>query len=592
MGRQAGRPLYARRSQCNLFGPTEKGLSRLDLPKLSGRVLVLGEDTRAFLAVIRSLGRAGLDVHTAWCPLSSPALRSRYVGYAHRVAEYRVDDDQWLDDMRALMQREKFDLVLPCTDGSILPLQLHRDQLEPSGRIWLLPDDVYRTCASKAQTHALATSLGIPVAQQRAVNTIEEAGAAAARFNYPVVLKPETSATAANPLVRRSVRQARDALELRSLAASMLEAGSVLVEEHVTGRGVGVEFLSRDGEVLTAFQHERVHEPLTGGGSSYRKSVPLDAGMYEATKRITAALRYTGVGMVEFKRNDRTGAWILIEINARFWGSLPLSIAAGLDFPRYLYELLVRGETRVPASYRTNLYCRHWTSDMRWLVANARADRRDSLLMTRPLRAVAAEALNVLALRERSDTFQISDPAPAVHDLAAVLHDVSFAIGKRLGPWRAWKRKRAVARFRRARSVVFVCHGNICRSPFAARLLGRTAKDLHVTSAGCHPKTGRPSPENAIRAAASFGVDLEDHRSTVLSDALAEQADVIFIFDERNQRELAKRFKGIEAKVHFFGSLDPEHELEIADPYGGSMERFLSCYARIERIVRAVCSTA
>lgn len=561
------------------------------MAKLSGRVLVLGEDTRAFLAVIRSLGRAGLDVHTAWCPLSSAALRSRYVRHTHRVSDYRLDDDQWLDDMQQLMLREKFDLVLPCTDSSILPLQLHRDRLEPCGRIWLLPDDVYRTCASKAHTHALATSLGIPVAQQQAANDVEEACAAAARFDYPVVLKPETSATAANPLARRSVRQARNARELRSLAASMLEAGPVLVEQHVMGKGVGVEFLSRDGEIVTAFQHERVHEPLTGGGSSYRKSVPLDAAMYEATKRIAAALRYTGVGMVEFKRNDRTGAWILIEINARFWGSLPLSIAAGLDFPRYLYELVVQGTTRVPTSYRTNLYCRHWSSDARWLLANARANRRDALLMTRPLTAVAAEALNVLALRERSDTFQFRDPGPAVHDLRALVHEVSFAIGKRLGPWRAWKGKRAVARLRNARNVVFVCHGNICRSPFAARLLERTAQGLHVTSAGCYPRTGRSSPDNAIRAAASFGVDLENHRSTVLSDALAEQADVIFIFDERNERELAKRFKGIDGKVHFFGSLDPEHGLEIADPYGGSIEQFLSCYGRIERIVRRLCST-
>ncbi len=48
------------------------------VPLLQGKVLVLGEDTRSFLAVIRSLGRAGLSVHTAWCPLNSPALRSKY----------------------------------------------------------------------------------------------------------------------------------------------------------------------------------------------------------------------------------------------------------------------------------------------------------------------------------------------------------------------------------------------------------------------------------------------------------------------------------------------------------------------------------
>ena len=58
--------------------------------------------------------------------------------------------------------------------------------------------------------------------------------------------------------------------------------------------------------------------------------------------------------MAEFKVNPRTGGWVLIEINGRFWGSLPLTIAAGADFPRYLYELRSRTHG-FPREYRTGI---------------------------------------------------------------------------------------------------------------------------------------------------------------------------------------------------------------------------------------------
>ena len=96
------------------------------------------------------------------------------------------------------------------------------------------------------------------------------------------------------------------------------------------------------------FQHERLHEPPEGGGGTYRKSVPLSPELLKATRRLMKELRYTGVAMAEFKVNPRTGGWVLIEINGRFWGSLPLTIAAGADFPRYLYELMVHGRTGFP----------------------------------------------------------------------------------------------------------------------------------------------------------------------------------------------------------------------------------------------------
>jgi hypothetical protein len=94
-----------------------------------GKVLVLGEDARAFLSVIRSLGRRGIEVHVAWCPRNALALRSRYIRRIHSLPAYLVEDDAWKRALIDLCAREQFDLVIPCNDQTLIPLQKHRDEL-------------------------------------------------------------------------------------------------------------------------------------------------------------------------------------------------------------------------------------------------------------------------------------------------------------------------------------------------------------------------------------------------------------------------------------------------------------------------------
>jgi len=68
--------------------------------------------------------------------------------------------------------------------------------------------------------------------------------------------------------------------------------------------------------------------------------------------------------MIEYKVNERTGEKYLIEINGRFWGSLPLSIVSGVDFPRLLYEMYVKQYLQPVTVYKMGLYCRNISMDM------------------------------------------------------------------------------------------------------------------------------------------------------------------------------------------------------------------------------------
>jgi protein-tyrosine-phosphatase/predicted ATP-grasp superfamily ATP-dependent carboligase len=561
----------------------------------SGRVLALGSDTRSFLSVIRSLGRSGLEVHVAWSALNSPSLRSRYVRAVHCIPYYRSDDSRWIDTFNNLLYRYEFDLVIPCDDASLLPLQTHEAQLARRDSIYLLSERAYRITSDKECTYALARELGISLPRQAMLSTSEELHAAVREFAFPVVVKPPRSAESSDPQLRRSVKKIRNSEDLHSLAIPMLAAGPVLVQEHFSGIGVGVETLCRNGEVLVAFQHERVHEPLLGGGSSYRRSVPLNPDLLQATRQVIEATKYTGVCMVEFRYNPKSHKWILIEMNGRFWGSLPLALAAGVDFPRYLYEMLKHDKREFASSYRANIFCRNWLIDAAWLRSNIRADKTDPTLSTLPLHRVLAEIRNLFLFREHSDTFTLDDPAPAVEEFARVFARLWVPMLWRLNPFRQRTRHRVIESLRKASSVLFLCKGNICRSPFAEICMRSRLPNLTVSSAGLLPASGRCSPPSAIEAAANRDIDLSQHRSRVLTDEDILSADVIFVFDVDQFRALT-RFACLKppGKVFFLASLEAGGRLEIGDPIGRDLQTFEATYDRIARLVdraAAVVST-
>ncbi|MFO8007305.1 MAG: ATP-grasp domain-containing protein, partial [Candidatus Brocadiia bacterium] len=323
-----------------------------------GKVLVLGGDNRAFLAVVRSLGRQDIEVHAGWSPRPLSALRSRYLSRVHELPAYG-EDQAWLAGLTDLMDREQFDLVIPCDDPSVLLLQLHRREMEPHGRCYLLPERAFEVAFDKASTHELARSLDIPVPAQVTVEPGGEAAETLGRLHFPVVVKAPVSCSPENLYYRQRARTARTPEQAARAIGQSPVSGPLLVQEHFPGRGMGVEVLVHEGRPLMAFQHERIHEPIRGGGSTYRRSVPLSPSLMEAVEQLVGALDYSGVLMAEFRVQPRTGWWVLLELNARFWGSLPLAVAAGADFPFCLYEMLVEGRRDFESGYKTGLYCRN-----------------------------------------------------------------------------------------------------------------------------------------------------------------------------------------------------------------------------------------
>jgi protein-tyrosine-phosphatase len=171
--------------------------------------------------------------------------------------------------------------------------------------------------------------------------------------------------------------------------------------------------------------------------------------------------------------------------------------------------------------------------------------------------------------------------------LARALRAIGKVVDRALHPLRRRRALRRLAGWPTPASVVVVCYGNICRSPFAARLLHHrleaSSPEIRVESVGFFGED-RPSPPEAVMVAVELGVDLAEHRSRVLCRADMEETDLIVVVDPAHGRRLRRMF-GCGDKVLVLGDLDPDgiETRVVLDPDGKPVEVFREVYARIDR---------
>ncbi len=394
---------------------------------MAAKLLILDAHSDAALACVQSLGRAGeYEIHLGGSRRDCPAFASRYVAQPYFYPDPQRDCTAFENWLRALDAVEHFDFILPVTDATILPANALREQLR--GQVIRPPAEVLPWAFSKDRTVVLAEQVGVPVPVGRTVHRLKDAQPCR---DFPLYLKPVASKVwlgeqgcSLNACMVQSRKELEEELE------RMLPYGPVLVQEYFAGYGVGIEVLCDQGQIVMAFAHRREHEfPLTGGRSTYRVSIPMPEPLLEASRRLLKAAGWHGVAMVEFKQ--RGDEFRLMEINGRFWGSLPLAIAAGADFPRALLELYRDGSRPVNTDYRSGLYARNLMSDLSWLVHNQLAPRNDPRLLTRPRLRSALEPLRVLVGREVWDHFARHDPGPGRWQLKRIAIDAARAILRR-----------------------------------------------------------------------------------------------------------------------------------------------------------------
>jgi len=332
-------------------------------------VLILDGNQNQAVASARSLARAGHTVFVGETSTWSKAGWSRSSSGSIQYPPPNTNIAAFLESIASFVRRRPGTLVLPMTEATTLPISTYRDSLLKAGARLVLPDhsDLLRAF-DKDETTRLAASLGIAIPRTTLVGTPEQAQASAPTLNYPVVLKPRASEELSAGMVRTAGRPlyARNAAEfIAAYRAMSARASAVLVQEFVRGDGTGYFALMHHGELRAEFAHQRIRDVHpTGSGSAVRVSVELHPEIRRASLAILSSLRWHGVAMVEYRKLPGS-APVFMEVNGRFWHSLPLSCYAGVDFPALLARMAESGDIPPTSGYKTGVRCR-------WLLGDAR----------------------------------------------------------------------------------------------------------------------------------------------------------------------------------------------------------------------------
>ena len=148
-----------------------------------------------------------------------------------------------------------------------------------------------------------------------------------------------------------------------------------------------------------------------------------------------------------------------------------------------------------------------------------------------------------------------------------------------------------LARIKRPRSVLVVCHGNICRSPYLEAVLKRALPDVRIESAG-FVGPGRAVPKFALAVSAQRGLDLSGFRSRPLGPAIVRDADLVVVMDVYQARYVERYFGMPRKRIVIAGDLDPlpSATRAIVDPWEQPMDVFVSAFNRLDRCAATLVS--
>jgi D-aspartate ligase len=317
------------------------------------------------LGVVRSLARGGMPIYLLE---TTRQCAAGWTKYSHYVRIPALEGPGLIDALLQLASRLACRPVLILTsDQSVNSVSDQRQQIESHFRISLPSATVVRSLSDKTMFQELAEREGfsvprsVCVADERSIERLST-------LQPPLIIKPADKTLVLRGETERAVR-AESVLEARRLVSEMLRsAPSAIVQEWIDGPDTDLFFslftCDRNGELLGLFPGRKlVSWPPAIGSTAVCVAAPEFAQELAAqTTQFIRSVAYRGLGSLEFKRDSRTGRFLIIEptVGRTDWQE-EIATLCGVNLPllTYLAELdapaPVSAETYPPLAWRSSV---------------------------------------------------------------------------------------------------------------------------------------------------------------------------------------------------------------------------------------------
>ena len=321
--------------------------------------LIIGGNLNG-LSIARSLGRQGIPV---WLTTSSDLKLASCSRYVKKVLPWPgADDHSKAAHLLTLADQHQLDrwVLYPTSDETAAFLAKFHAVLSRRFLVSTPAWEVLRWAYDKRLTYQFAAEQSVVF--PKTFCPASEDDLRSADINFPVILKPATHEVASR-LTKEKAWPAADRKELLSRyrdACRAIPHDLILVQERIPGGGesqFSFAALCHQGQPIASLTARRARQYPVDFGYSSSFVETIDVPEIEApSRRLLAAIEYSGIVEIEYKRDPRDGRYKLLDINPRLWTWAPLGAQAGVDFPYLLWRAL----TGEPVTKRTGRAGARW----------------------------------------------------------------------------------------------------------------------------------------------------------------------------------------------------------------------------------------
>lgn len=316
-----------------------------------GRAIVTYSRSWHSLAVIRSLGRRGVEVVAGDEYPATPGALSRYAIESFRYPSPGKDPEGFLDALDAIVERMKPGdpsvpyVLLPVHYETFLVAR-ERARFEDRIRVPLADFGAFEIVRHKARLARYADEHGLSVPKSWFPRSSEEVARIAHEVPLPAFVKVPTGASGIG------VEEVATEDELVETWCRLAEgrADDLLpfVQEAAPGDDYCVTTLFDRGRLVTAMTYKNVLTFPRGSGPGVVRETVRAAPLEDTAERLLGGLGWHGIAQVDFRWDGSERRGEILEVNPRFFGGLFQAIESGVDYPWLLYRLAVEGHVEAP----------------------------------------------------------------------------------------------------------------------------------------------------------------------------------------------------------------------------------------------------